>query len=195
MIQTVVNSLLSELNSNLKRRFSLQDKPKIVLSPLVDVEGNLAIDGEKNKLVMTLVDIEETRFKGHSLAKSDIQGRQKTAFFRPPIHLNLYILISAYFDSSNMDEAYMYISEVLSFFQKKAIFDPKNTPSLGNTNIDKLYIELYNQSFQDKSHMWSMIGAKYLPSVLYKIKMLTIQEDEVLKEVPDIKASDSAPRS
>ena len=36
---------------------------------------------------------------------------------------------------------------------------------------------MYTLNFEQINHLWSILGAKYLPSVLYKVRQLTIEED------------------
>ncbi|WP_416171428.1 Pvc16 family protein [Algoriphagus boritolerans] len=43
----------------------------------------------------------------------------------------------------------------------------------------KIVVELYSYSFEQLYNFWSVVGAKYLPSVLYKVKTLTIQENAI----------------
>jgi hypothetical protein len=39
---------------------------------------------------------------------------------------------------------------------------------------------LYSSSFEQQYNFWNVVGAKYLPSVLYKVRMLTYQEKRLL---------------
>ncbi len=43
----------------------------------------------------------------------------------------------------------------------------------------KIVVELYSYSFEQLYNFWSVVGAKYLPSVLYKVKTLRIQENAI----------------
>jgi hypothetical protein len=74
---------------------------------------------------------------------------------------------------------------VIEFFQGKSVFDKFNTPGL-SANIDRLIFEFVNQDIQEMNNMWSLIGAKYLPSVVYKVRMLTFSQSMLREEVPSI---------
>ena len=52
--------------------------------------------------------------------------------------------------------------------------------------LEKLTMEIFNLPINELSHIWSGIGAKYVPSIIYKIRMLTIQEEIIKKEVPSV---------
>ena len=41
--------------------------------------------------------------------------------------------------------------------------------------IEKLIVEMISLTFEQQNHMWGTLGAKYLPSVLYKVRMLVVQ--------------------
>ena len=38
-------------------------------------------------------------------------------------------------------------------------------------------MELYTMNFEQVNHLWSTLGGKYLPSVLYKMKMIVISDE------------------
>jgi len=101
------------------------------------------------------------------------------------MHMNLYLVFAAHFPDPNYKEALHFISLVIEFFQGKSVFDKFNTPGL-SANIDRLIFEFVNQDIQEMNNMWSLIGAKYLPSVVYKVRMLTFSQSMVREEVPGI---------
>jgi hypothetical protein len=70
------------------------------------------------------------------------------------------------------------LSYVISFFQGKNVFTTDTSPAL-DPSIRKLVVELYSYSFEQQYNFWTVIGAKYLPSALYKIRMVTYQERRV----------------
>ena len=69
---------------------------------------------------------------------------------------------------------------VISFFQAKNVFTPDNSPSMVDFDprLKKIIVDLYSYSFEQLYNFWSVVGTKYLPSVLYRIRMVTFQEDE-----------------
>jgi hypothetical protein len=110
----------------------------------------------------------------------------------PAIYLNLYVLISANFNSAETEsptldylEGLKRLSQVIAFFQGKNVFTQANSPLLAtiDKNIERLSAELFSFNFEQMNHFWSIIGHSYLPSVLYKIRVITVQENVQL--VPD----------
>jgi hypothetical protein len=90
------------------------------------------------------------------------------------------VLFSVHFKNYNV--GLQYLSLIAKFFQSKRYFTPKNSPRL-DEEVSYLNLELYTLNFEQINQMWGAIGAKYRPSVLYKVRMLTIQEDEVISTV------------
>jgi hypothetical protein len=167
MIYSVLNTVGEKLNFYLKNRFSLGED-KVLLSNIVNQDGSLAIT-ESDKVVITLVNIQEETISSRVNSNMD-QMR--------PINLNLYIMCSAYFIDKNYPESLKFLSAVISFFQANCVFNHNNTPDL-DINVEKLTFEIVNQDLQGQSHLWGTLGGKYLPSVLYKVRMVTIQEGNV----------------
>ncbi|EPB65583.1 hypothetical protein ANCCEY_15351, partial [Ancylostoma ceylanicum] len=51
--------------------------------------------------------------------------------------------------------------------QGKNVFTPDNSPGMDPV-LQKLIVDIYSYSFEQQYNFWSILGAKYLPSVLYK---------------------------
>ena len=49
-------------------------------------------------------------------------------------------------------------------------------------------MEIVNLDIQQLNNVWGNFGGKYLPSVLYKARMFTLQEGWVVEQVPPISA-------
>ena len=142
----------------------------IHLDHIVEADGNLALPGDS--LGLSLVNIEEERVtKSQQNFGRSTDGR--IVHMNPEIKLNLFVLIVANF--SNYRTGLEFLSAAIRFFQSKSVFTPADTPAL-DVAIQKLIVEMMTMSFEQQNHMWGSLGAKYLPSVMYKVRMLTIQE-------------------
>ncbi|UII27389.1 DUF4255 domain-containing protein [Fulvivirga maritima] len=185
MIHNILPVIAGELNEYLKTRFnSVEDK--VILSNIIDQSGAIAIEGH-NKMVLTLINISE---EGTLKAKAN-QRLMGSAFvdFTPSISVNLTIMISAYFQPRNYVESLKYISGVIYFFQSKPLFTAQNTPGLSQ-NVEKIHFDMLSLAPQEQMNLFSMTGAKYTPTVVYKMKMLTFSQDNIIDEIPAIKGFD-----
>ena len=165
MIHDIIPLIAADLNDFLESRFDTDDDP-VIMSNLVNQDGTLSIM-EENKVIITLVNIERdgtNQAFGGGLSRGDM-----------PVHINLYVLFSAYF--TNYAESLKFLSGVIAFFQS-------NPNYMLDGNIVK--IELYNPDIKEISTLWTALGAKYLPSVIYKFRTLNMDEDNINDEVPAI---------
>ncbi len=171
--------LLNEVNNHLKA----STENKVFLSNIVAQDGSIDHLPE-NTILLTLVNIEEEKaMKSQSpyIKKSNGSALK----INPEIKLNLYMLFSANFSQNNYEQALKFLSMVVSFFQARNVFDHQNSPAL-DMEIDKLILELVTPSFEQLNHMWGYLGAKYMPSVVYKLRMVTIQEGKVIESVEGV---------
>lgn len=188
MIHTALDFLTQELNTFLELKNGMPGEEKVVLTNVAKENGDWAIP--KDKLGLSLINIEEER----------IQKDQRTSFidengmaqhYNPDVRLNLYILVTANSVSGEATdpgldyiEGLKQLSYVISFFQSKYVFTNDNSPLMASIdpNLKKLIVELYSYSFEQLYNFWTVVGAKYLPSVLYRVRLLTFQERAVLDQ-------------
>jgi Pvc16 N-terminal domain len=152
MIDKALSFIADELSVFLGARFENRG-PHAVLSSLVNQDGSVPL-GIENKLVLSLANIE----------------RDTTAVSpNRALHLNLYFLVSANFAAANYPESLQFLSVALDFFFERPVFAAPGLPS----EIESLSVEMANLTIQDLKNLWSTLGNKYLPSALYKLRMVT----------------------
>lgn len=169
MIHEILPVIADELNEFFKFKFDINED-KVILSSIVNQDGSMAIT-EENKVIATLVNIEKDPARSGGTPSSVIAVNR-------PVNINLYILFSAYFNTKNYNEALKFISGVIGFFQGKMTFDHRNTPLLPR-HADKVIVELISMNLEELGRVWMAIGAKYLPSVLYRVRTLSMQENKI----------------
>jgi len=186
MLDRTLSFLLDQLNSYLGTRYP-SNEPHAVLASLANLDGSVPTNID-NKVVLSLVNLEREA----AAAATGPQLRPENGGFArlsPALNLNLYLLVSASF-GANYQEALKLLSAVLGFFQGKPVFTSQNATGFP-TGLDKLTMEIVNLDIQSLNHLWGNIGGKYLPSVLYKARMFTLQEGWVLEQVPGITGTDT----
>jgi len=185
MVDRTLSFLLAQINDYLGTRYPTKE-PHAVLSSLSTLEGS-APPEIANRVVLSLVNIEREASAGAAAAPVRTENG---AFVRtsPALNLNLYVLVSASF-GSNYVEALKLLSSVLGYFQGKPAFTAQSAPSFPK-GLDRLTMEIVNLDIQGLNNLWGNLGTKYLPSVLYKARMFTLQEGWVVEQVPAITAID-----
>lgn len=182
MIDRAFEVLRSEIYNYLKRlpELNITSDQVVHVTPVIEYDGSIAVP--ENSLGLTLVNVEEERVvKSQTAITRSSDGR--ISYINPEIKLNLYILITAYFN--NYNTALGHLSGAIRFFQGKNVFTHDNTPAL-HSDIQKLIAELYTLNFEQQNHLWGALGAKYLPSVIYRIRLIAIQEALKADEQPSV---------
>lgn len=176
MINESLEFICSQMNEHLKKQFDITEE-KVIVSNIINVDGSVPIQNN-DKLVICLANIEqETNIANlgftHKLG-NEYQLKNQ------PLSINLYILFAANF--SNYSESLKFVSATISFFQANYVFTQKDYPQLNNIS-EKLVFELLKTDYQNVYNIWNAIGAKYLPSVIYKMRMLVINGDNTIEKI------------
>lgn len=180
MIDATFLFLKNQLKAYLKLKKNAEEK--VHISNLTDNTGKTI----SKELTLTLVNIDEERLlRNQNLYQETEEGT--FAKVNPEINLNLYCLITSNFGDKETDyeESLKFLSLAASFFQARNVFNHATAPNL-DIGIRQLIVELQNLSFEEQNNLWSFMGASYLPSLLYKIKMITLKEAETLMEAPPV---------
>lgn len=179
MIYESLTCLAEEMNIFFRSKLKITED-KVIVSAIVNQDGSVAIQGE-NKVVITLVNMtKEIGVKRDHSTSAAVVGNSAR-----PICLQLSILVSCYFTANNYAEALRFLSFVISFLQTKNVFDHSNTPQLDDA-IDKLAFELESSEPDRLSNIWATLGAKYMPSVLYKARMIVLDATVVREYRPAV---------
>lgn len=162
----------------------------VVLTNIVDQENHL-FHKSGDYIYMTLINTEEETVGKSQLAYSK-SPEDKLYVTNPDIKLNLYIQFAAFSDSSASalsayERSLLLLDQVVFFFQYRSVFNNSQYPVLMNSGIEKLVVEPVSLTFEQLNHLWATLGAKYLPSVIYKCRMLTFLEAIVSPEKQRIK--------
>lgn len=146
--------------------------------------GSASASKLEDKVAMTLLKLEEEPTL-KNVPNYKIKDN-KTEYRNPPVHLNLFIVISANCDT--YEKSLRSISRVIQFFQGKKIFTSGNTVyNRKNVSLDVLdqfrfIVELYTPGFEELNHIWGILGGRQLPSVIYKVQIVQIEQDKKLAE-------------
>lgn len=175
MLDKALFFFADELNSYLQVRTGVLGT-KVKVSAIVNEDGKYVMDAES--IAITILNIEEeTMIKDHT--RQHVYQTGQHLVLNPALNLNLMVMFSAKF--TIYDQALKYISHVLTFFQNNNCFSPNTHPALDQT-LGKLNVELQRLSFDELNQVWAFIGGKQLPSVIYKVRMIAIQ-DQTQKDI------------
>ncbi len=176
MIDKALKVLRSELLDYLARQPDLTVTDAVQFANVTKDDGTVAVP--KETVGLTLINIEEERVnKPQSPTRTVAAGQ--LAVVNPDLNLNLYLLFSANF--TDYLTSITYLAAVIGFFQARHVFTPESSPSM-DPRIERLNVELYSLNLEQQNHLWGYLGGKYLPSVVYKVRLVRIQEGIVRRE-------------
>lgn len=175
MIYAALEILRGEINDYLKSlpELNISGTSVVTLSNVAKEDG--AIEIPNNNLGLSLVNIEEERI-GRDVVPHRVNPDNSISHLNPEIRLNLLVLFVAHFN--DYKTSLQYISGLIRFFQKKSVFSPDTSPAMP-LGLKKLVVELQQLNFEQQNNLWAALGAKYLPSVLYKVRAISIQEGHI----------------
>lgn len=175
MIFESLSCVTEEINEYFRSKLKVNED-KVIISGIVNQDGTVAVQGE-NKVLLTLVNIEKDNSGQSNGSTAGVKIFPNTSL---PVKLNIYVLFSSYFAGNNYPEALRFLSFVVSYFQNKSVFNKANTPRMA-AGIEKLIFEMENLSTEKLNNVWTTLGGKYMPSVMYKVRMLTF-DDSIIRE-------------
>lgn len=185
LIYAAIFHITQQLNQHLKRTFDLTED-SVVISNIVEQDGTVAASAA-NKLVASLINIEKDTTPSHFQSKPRTAGRL-SEISSPPVHINLYVLFAGNFNGKNYGEALKFLSNTIDYFQRNPFFTQSNSPEL-DPRIAKLTLDIENLNIKDLSSLWSVLSGKYLPSILYKIRMVTFDARDISSRIPKLMES------
>ncbi len=129
-----------------------------------------------NDVLLTLVNLSEEatmkNFPGTFVVNSN-----EAHYDNPPVNINLYLLFTVCID--NYEQALIYLSHTISFFQGKYSFTRQNSVTTVDGLPDDFHIilDLYSLTFEQVNYLWSTLGGKQQPFVCYKVRLLSISRE------------------
>lgn len=167
MLDSSLIFLRDDINAYINLKTGVADTLEI--TPLTNNQGQITSD----KLGLTLVNIEEDR-TSQPLPQLKPTAVGTILKSNPETKLNLILLFSANFEN-NYDEALKHLAFIITYFQARYVFTPASHPALP-PGIEKLILEMRTLSLEQQNNLWASLGAKYRPSVVFKMRMLLLED-------------------
>jgi hypothetical protein len=191
MIDRAVNLVAARLNAHLRARFGVADD-LVAVCGLTDAEGKTPAE-VRNRLAIFVAGItHDTMARGVPGRPPMVAGR--TAISPMPVHLTVHLMLASSFDSENYLESLKILSHAVQFFQVHPVFDRISAPEMDRA-IKQLSLEIENLDADGLSQLWGVLGSRYLPSVLYRMRTVTIDAGALTAETLVIRAPRAAARA
>ena len=171
-----------KLEQYLTNNFALQESI-VVLNQLVEPDGSEP-QKNQNKMVITLINLVEEKIKQYNGEHNKSVARSVVKV-NPPQHFNMYLLFTANFD--DYEEALKFLTATIGYFQANNVLEGMVHNELGEQQtINNLKFEIEDANYHQLHSLWNAMGAKYRPSMMYLVRYITIQRNQVKTITPQI---------
>jgi uncharacterized protein DUF4255 len=178
VIHLAIAEVVTEVNAYLNLRSPALTTNRVVSGSLFDLQGSPNA-ATRNRIVVEIVNLEKDAvYRSIETYRTRPDGTHER--IRPSVRINAFVLFIANLD--DYPEALKAISLVIAFFQNRYSFDV----SANGDGSARVVFELYSMTFEEQNHLWASLGAKYMPSVVYKAAILDIRDTQVDAEVPPV---------
>ncbi|GAA4276739.1 DUF4255 domain-containing protein [Aquimarina mytili] len=178
MVDVVLNVLKDKLNEHFKKVVGTTESNII---EFISTNNNDPVSFTNDKITPFLINISEDRKFRNADQYSGIVRNGIRTQTNPEIRIELLILFVSKFNK--YDQALKFLSHLIKFFQVNRIFDPLNSPQLSDENIEKLIVELISLPLEEQNQVWHSLNTSYLPSVLYRVRLLSFIDDQSIEFV------------
>lgn len=173
MIDAALKFVSEQVNAHLQKRAGA-DAGVASVGPLVDDKGSWL--QPRDTLRLTLFQVDEERVLRDPLPTHVmVAGREVSQ--PPPLKLNLVVVFAAHFQ--HYDQSLRCLSLVMTLFQARPLYTASDMPSLP-AGLERLAVELVSYGPEQLNQMWACIGAKQLPSVVYRLRLVELRDSEPL---------------
>lgn len=175
MIDQALDFICRQVNAYLCNKLGITDGSTLIQLANIswnDSESTASNGNDRSNAFISLVNIEEDRIS--KSPQNYVRNGSDIVYKNPKIFLNLYILFSV--NLTSYSESLKRLSYIIQFFQYKNVFNGVNSPDIP-AGINELVLDLMTLSYQDLNNLWGIMGSKYLPSAMYKVRLINIDEN------------------
>jgi hypothetical protein len=161
MIPEALQFIVNRFNQFLNMKLGLTEN-RVIMNSLIQEDGTLPAEN-LNKLVFTVIHIREENVlpMGFAPGKSTPPVKVQTAGF------SVNLLLSAHFN--DYAEALKYTDLAMHYFWENPVFNPSQNPGFP-VGLNLLKLEPLGAGIETIDAVWSAIGAKYQPSLMYTVR-------------------------
>ncbi|WP_130734439.1 DUF4255 domain-containing protein [Flavobacterium sp. J27] len=179
----MIHTTLGILKDKLNEYFGLKTEAESNLIKFIVANNNDPVTFINDSVTPFLINISEDRkFRNADIYSGKIQNGIRTQV-NPEIRIELLVLFVSKFN--DYSQSLKFLSYVIKFFQANRVFTQQNTPELSDENIEKLTIELVTLPLEEQNQVWHSLNTSYLPSVLYRVRLLSFLDDSTIEAAGD----------
>jgi len=177
--------------------------PEISISNIATLNDGDEFLETKSSIVLSVVNIQEDKtLKNQSVYNVKKIDKTVEIVAHPPQYLNISLLFTSYSkEQTKYLDGLEKLQNIIEYFQinnsfyfenitKTLItyFSYKNLTAAQKENYSKITLMSVSLTMEQLNQMWSYLGSKYMPSILFEMRVLPIQKNaiEVKKAIEEI---------
>lgn len=192
-ISKILSKLVSKINS--EPNLNALD---IAITNIATLEDTSPLNLSKTPIILSIVNIEEDRtLKNQSVYLKEANPKTDISRYKNPTqHLIFSLLFSSFAEKPNLYlTGIEKLNLVINYFQQNNTFyykkddteliyypDFMSKTEAQKLNYSKITFETASLTMEQLNQMWSYLGSKYMPSILFKMRLYPVQVDTVIKE-------------
>jgi hypothetical protein len=166
MLSKALTTLATQMDDYLRRAFRLNEEIVLLQPP-----ASTSQSSPDNRLNLFFANIERETAGGIAFNRQSTSGGHFHSAM-PEWQLNVYVMLAAVFSEKQYSEGLQLLSGAAAFLQANNQFTLSETDT-------PVYIEPVNLSFSELSNLWGIYGNQYYPSLLCKLRNITIDANEI----------------
>ena len=179
MIDVAMSLVAADLNAFFRRRKG-DSRDRVAVSGFSDPQSGAPADAEDSIFFMlTRIAEEKNIGAGPGAAGSPALVPR----VRTPVYLNLHVMFAAMY--RRYETGLQALAETIAYLQGKPVYTPENTPAM-SAALGTLAFKMVTLDYAQQSYLWGSLGAKYVPSVLYSLRLLTVGQEQIEAMEPGI---------
>ena len=185
----LINQLLTILQERIEAVLQAsrsQEEKWVALENPVEADGTPA-EGIADKIVMSVMSIQADASTG-AFVQPAMGNGDLYPIASPPLHLDVYVLLTANFSGPNYAEGIGMLSRIISYFQEKPVFTRTDAPTLPD-EMERLVVEFVSVDFAQANNIATLTGMKKYPFLLYRIRRVPFAGPAIAGVAPAIKAA------
>ncbi len=183
MIHHAMTAIVEDVNASFRARRG-DSVDTVILSSLSGGQ-DASSPASENKVFLFLTRI----YEEHNVSTSSMRKTPNGAFQHvgEPAFLNLHIVLAAVF--KHYPTGLQVLSDVIGYLNGKLVFTRENTPSMA-PGLERFILKMVTLDYSQQSLLWGTLGAKYYPSVMYSMRLLTVGDPQIKSTLPAISRPD-----
>ncbi|WP_075187438.1 DUF4255 domain-containing protein [Teredinibacter haidensis] len=177
MLDQALEIIAARLNGFISQRVDIDEDIVEIASP-VSPDGVMPVEAN-DKILIFVANISKDTLPYSRSCQTVKSGIIQST---EALYLNIHISIAANFHGNRYVDALSFLSMSIQCLHENPVLDRFIIPDIP-TQLEKLIIEIENTDLNEVSNLWGMLGGKYLPSIFYKVRMLTIKPEGTVARV------------